>query len=93
MESRYETDFDAQLQVQLTDGLKIAYHEQRETDCRIWQFLAQSVIVSLLNRSSGFKLVEGDLLALGRLPGGLDRGIELVNTARGCVILSLVGEL
>ena len=38
--------------------------------------------VSLFDRSSGFNLVEGDLLALGRLPGGLERVVELVNAAR-----------
>ena len=77
---RYQ--YDAQLQVQLTDALQIAYYEQRETASRIRQFLAQPVIVNLFDRSSGFNLVEGDLLALDRLPGGLDRVIELVNAAR-----------
>ena len=77
---RYQ--YDAQLQLELTDALDIAYCEQGETASGIRQFLGQPVTVSLFDRSSGFNLVEGDLLALGRLPGGLDLFIELVNAAR-----------
>ena len=77
---RYQ--YDAQLQLELTDALDIAYCEQGETASGIRQFLGQPVTVSLFDRSSGFNLVEGDLLALGRLPGGLERVVELVNAAR-----------
>ena len=77
---RYQ--YDAQLQLDLTDALDIAYCEQGETASGIRQFLGQPVTVSLFDRSSGFNLVEGDLLALGRLPGGLERVVELVNAAR-----------
>ena len=77
---RYQ--YDARLQLELTDALEIAYCEQGETASGIRQFLGQPLTVSLFDRSSGFNLVEGDLLALGRLPGGLDLFIELVNAAR-----------
>ena len=73
---------DAQLRLELTDALEMAYCEQGETASGIRQFLGQPVTVSLFDRSSGFNLVEGDLLALGRLPGGLERVVELVNAAR-----------
>ena len=73
---------DAQLRLELTDALEMAYCEQGETASGIRQFLGQPLTVSLFDRSSGFNLVEGDLLALGRLPGGLERVVELVNAAR-----------
>ena len=80
---RYQ--YDTQLQLELTDALEIAYDEQGETASGIRQFLAQPLTVSLFDRSSGFNLVEGDLLALGKLPGSLEQVSELVNAVRDCI--------